>query len=131
MNPSVNVSDVVRDEELRISCNAYFAQIYSKSSTVFNIFRHAVGSVVVVRILRIYLTSEGNDISSTSSYDLVKAPKDGVIPPYTCNIVYDFYTNMFGLSGDSLMELSFSTDPLEVLCKYAVATNFLSVINLY
>src|SRR6218665_3267202 len=117
MNSSAIMEDVVRDEEIRISCNASFSD-----------FRPVGGPVVIARILRIYWTSERNDTSNNSSNVLVKAPKDGVIPPYTCNVVCDFYTNMPALSGDSPMELSFSTDPLPVLCKYIVIIICLSLI---
>lgn len=117
MNSSAIMEDVVRDEEIRISCNASFSD-----------FRPVGGPVVIARILRIYWTSERNDTSNNSSNVLVKAPKDGVIPPYTCNVVCDFYTNIPDLSGDSSMELSFNTNPLKVLCKYTVRATYFSVI---
>src|SRR6218665_868265 len=110
MNLFAIARDVVRDEEIRISCSAYFSPINSSTSLVFTDFQYVGGPVVQVHILRTYLTSERNDIYKTSSYVLVKAPKEGVIPPYTCSIVCDFYTNISDLSGDSSIELSFSTD---------------------
>ena len=128
MNSSAIVRDVVRDQEIRISCYASFSRSYPRSSLEFTDYLYSGGPFVRVRILRIYWISERNDFSNASSYVLVKAPKDGVIPPYTCNIVCDFYTNMPALSGDSPMELSFSTDPLPVLCKYIVIIICLSLI---
>src|SRR6218665_1369780 len=130
MNSSAVVKDVVRDEEIRISCNASFYLTYSRSSLEFTGTFYSGGPVVLVRILRIFWTSDGNDISNTSSYVLAKAPKDGVLPPYTCKVVCDFYTNISDFSGDSSMELSFSIDPvnLAVLCKYIVTIISLSVI---
>ena len=129
MNSLARVTDFVRDEEISISCNASFFLIDSRSSLEFIDFQYVGGTVVEVRILRIYLTSHRNDTSNTSSYVLSKAPEDGVFPPYTCNIVCDFYTNISDLSGDSSMELSFSTDPLDVLCKYTVTTTSFLVIH--
>lgn len=85
-----------------------------------------------MRILRTYWTSEGNvvstiDTTDTSSAVLVKAPKDGVIPSYTCNIICDFLTNIPDLTADSEIELSFSTEPVdfEVLCKYEFSTTYM------
>lgn len=78
-----------------------------------------------MRIFRTYWSLEGNTVSSidtsdTSSYIVVKVPKDGVIPPYTCNVVCGFFSNISDLKADPVIELAFSTDPVnyEVLCKY-------------
>lgn len=76
-------------------------------------------------IVEIYFTLEGNVVSSLESSDtlasvLVEAPKDGVIPRYTCNIVCDCFSNISDEVANSTIELSFSTDPVnfEVLCEY-------------
>src|SRR5688572_3337684 len=99
MNSLAAVTDIIRDEEMRISCKPSFTDHSSSSSPVFTYFLYRGGPFVRMRILRTYWTSQGNvvssnDSSNTSSYVLVKAPKDGFIPPYACNIVFDFFSNI-------------------------------------
>lgn len=126
------VADMLRDEDIQIACNSSFAGWNSNPSPVFTYFLYNGGPLVQMRILRTYWTSEGNvvstiDTTDTSSAVLVKAPKDGVIPSYTCNIICDFLTNIPDLTADSEIELSFSTEPVdfEVLCKYEFSTTYM------
>lgn len=128
-NSLVAVTDIVRDEETKISCRSSFTFWESRLSMAFTYFLYVGGPVVQMRISRTHWTSEGNDVSSTdtsdwshsASYVSFKAPI-GVIPSYTCNIVFYFFSNISDISGDSSITLSFSTDPVNVLCKYISST---------
>ena len=125
LNSSTIVTDVVRDEEIRIVCNPNFTR-YSIPSASFTYFLYSRGPFVNIRILRTYWTLEGNVVPSTgasnmSSYVLVKAPV-GIIPGYTCNVVCDFFSNISDISGDSSIEISSITKPIDVLCEYVAAT---------
>lgn len=122
MNSLAVVTGKIGEGGLNISCNPSFTvsipyYYRPELSLVFTRLYYG-GPVVRVRILRIYWTSEGNVVSSiyssnTSSYILVKAPNDGLIPPYTCNIVCDFFSNNIS----DIIEISFSTET-EVSCKF-------------
>ena|SRR6218665_465615 len=116
INSPVIFTDVVRDEEIRISCDLYFTSTgfyyyyygIASYSDFFDYFLYSGGPVVNIRILRTYWTSEGNVVpsintSNRSSYVLIKAPKDGVIPPYKCNVVCDFFSNISDL-GESCLK---------------------------
>lgn len=124
INSLAVVTGKIGEEEMSISCNPSFTVSYSsysyksEPSLVYTYRLYIGGPVVRVRILRIYWTSEGNVVSSiyssnTSSYILVKRSNDGLIPPYTCNIVCDFFSNNIS----DIIEISFSTET-EVLCKF-------------
>lgn len=121
------MTDVVRDEEIRISCNFYFTIYYSRTSSFFTNSLYSEGPLVSISALRTYWTSEGNIVSSintsaTSSYVLVRAPKDSVIPHYTCHVVCDIFSNISDISGDSSVEISSTTETIDVLCEYKAAT---------
>ena|SRR6218665_1329157 len=118
------VTDIIRQKEITISCNPSFIVRHSNTSSIFTYFLYSGGPVVEMRIVGTYWTSLGHFVpsvntSNTSSYVLVKDPKDGIIPPYTCNIVCNIFTNSSDVAADSAIELSFTTDPvnLTVLCK--------------
>lgn len=118
---------IMRDEEIRISCNLSFTDRNSRPSPFFDYLLFNGNTDVQMRILRTYWTSQGNVVpgnntSNTSSYVLIKAPKHGFIPPHRCNIVCDFYSTRYNHTiVNSSMELSFSTDQIEVLCKYILS----------
>ena len=118
--------DIVRHEELSMSCSSSFTLWESRPSLDFTYLLYSGGPVVQMRILRTDWTSEENVVSSIDISDLshsascvfLKAPI-GVIPRYTCNIVFYFFSNISDISGNSPITLSFSTDPVDVLCKYS------------
>lgn len=118
---------IMRDEEIRISCKSSFTDRNSRPSPFFDYLLFNGNTDVQMRILRTYWTSQGNvvpgnDTSNTSSYVLINAPKHGFIPPHRCNIVCDFYSTRYNHTiVNSSMELSFSTDQVEVLCKYILS----------
>lgn len=119
VNSSAAVTDITRDEEIRISCNSSFP---TSSSLIFTYSLYSGGPLVQMRIMSTYWTSQGNVVPSnntanSSSYVLVKAPA-GSFPRYTCNIVYNFISNISDITGNSSIEISVSTENVEVLCEY-------------
>lgn len=115
------VTGKIGEGGMNISCDPFFTafNFYGPEPPLFfDHFLYGGGPVVWVRILRTYWTSEGNvvssiDTSNTSSYILVRAPKDGLFPSYTCHVVFDFISNNIS----DILEISFRTET-EVLCKY-------------
>lgn len=126
-NSLTTVTDIRRDDELRISCNPAFLDSSSTSSSKFLVYGRPGARVVRVDIVRTYWTSLEDVVSSysnsrTSSYVLLKAPKAGVIPRYTCNIVCtcNLIAEISKLRVNSTIEFSISTNPVDILCKYSI-----------